>query len=59
MTRIRQERSAVGKHAYKRADMPRSGKIVEVLIHSDFVVEEPPRRSVLHFAFRLVRLETA
>ena len=59
MTGIREERTAVGQHPHERAQMPRSSQILQVSFHSDLVIKEPPRGTVLHLSSCLAALEAA
>ena len=58
MTRIGQERSAVGEHTDERVEMPGSRQVVEMFIHPDFIVEEPPCGTVLNLPSGFVGLKT-
>ena len=57
VARGRKEGSTVRKHTYKRADMPRCGKVLQMLFHTDLVIQKPPCGTVLHFTFCLARLK--
>ena len=59
MARIGEQGAAVRKHTDEGCDMASRREIVEVLFHAHFIVEEPPRGTVLDFSACLVALEAA
>ena len=57
MPRIREKRTAVGQHTHKGGQMSRSGQILQMSLHADLIIQEPPSRTVLDLSSRLTPLE--